>query len=419
MAERMENSWILHPERQEETLLSRLLGNLLLFAPRQRTTEQSDPEIAFLKTCPGFALVICAVSYYQDHAQTMQELVLQQTEAYGMLADALRKKSHPDYFCLTTELENQMVALLIPRRQDGKLRSEFPIQLRDYLGDSLRELISQRGIPLYTVYTLHDAFTRLNQSYTKMKNAIVFQDYLQSGIGKITEIGELLPRPHIGLWNQLDAGSVEFSEAFLHNDPERACACVNQIIDTIIDWLPPSKDNLLADVQYFFDSVFSRLTAQFGEELLQGITVTDAIFESESIMQLRSSLAAVVHRLFENARKNTSDSTFQTALEIRNYMTEHIRDYDLTLAAVAEHFSMSPQLLSIQFKRCFHTTPSQYLEQERMELVKDYLIHTNLSMEKICELVGMGSVSTLHRVFRKQCGQSPGLFRQAAKMRSE
>ena len=409
------SSWFLHPDFHENPMAARLLGNLLLHAPKW-DQDAHDPELEFLGSCPGFALVVCAVSYQAGAMQTMQNLVMQQAEAYGALSETLRQASEEDYFCVTTELENQFVALLIPRNGAMSLRTHFPQQLADYLRDCLYRLIHVEGIPLYTVYSMQEELPRLNQSYFRMKNAIVFQDYLQSGIGRLLEIGELEPRPHIGLWNQMDAGSVTFVETLLRGDQTGAMGIVNKMIGTITDWIPPSKDNLLADVQYFFDLVINRLSAQFGGEALEGIGVTDAIFETESLSELQGNLQSVVQRLFQSVRRNASDDTFHLYLDIRSYINDHIREYDLSAGTVAEQFHVSPQLLSIQFKKCFSISPGQYIEQKRVTLIKDYLLHTNLSMDRICELVGMGSVSTLHRVFRKHCGQSPGLFRQAAKL---
>lgn len=168
----------------------------------------------------------------------------------------------------------------------------------------------------------------------------------------------------------------------------------------------------MTDIQYYFDTILNRLSAQFGAEVIQDISVADAIFETASLRQLRENLQRVVNALFQNVRKNTANSTFTQFLQVRDYIDEHIREYTLSAGGIAAAFSISPQLLSIQFKKCFGVTPIRYIEQCRVALIQETLLQTDLSIEKICQQVGMGSVSTLHRVFQKHCGMSPGVFRQ-------
>lgn len=40
-----------------------------------------------------------------------------------------------------------------------------------------------------------------------------------------------------------------------------------------------------------------------------------------------------------------------------------------------------------------------------MEQLKYYLRHTNLKLEELCPLVGIGSITTLHRTFQKHFGR--------------
>lgn len=398
----------LSPEAENSSYASRMLGNLLLHTPGCPEAGQ-DPEYDFLAECSGFGLFSCAVSCVGDTSRSMQQLVLQQETAYQDLKDALAVAGGP-LLCVTTELENQLVAMFL--RHDGAALSqeEFQGYLSRLIEPALKRL--SRSIPLYAVFGVQPQLGRLGQSYVQMKNAIVLLDYMQSPRGQLVQVGTLEPKAHIGLWKQMETSNAAFVAAFLQGDVDAAIACVNRIIDDITDWIPPSKDNLLADIQYYFDAVMNRLSAQFGAEVLQGISINDAIFESVSLLQLRDKLSDIVRQLFLSMRKNTSSDTFNRLLEVRIYIHDNIRQYELSAGSVAAHFSISPQLLSMQFKQCFGITPLQYIEQQRVALVQEYLVKTKLPMERICELTGIGTVSTLHRIFQKHCGQSPGLYRR-------
>lgn len=174
-----------------------------------------------------------------------------------------------------------------------------------------------------------------------------------------------------------------------------------------------SQEALLSDIQHFFDGLTQRLRNQFGEDIAVRLCVNEAIFESDSLPRLKAQLERVIRTLFEYVREKSSGLVFAKMSEIRGYMDAHSTHCGLSAGVIAQRFGMSPQLLSIQFKKCFHITPAQYLEQKRMEQLKYYLQHTNLKLEELCPLVGIGSITTLHRTFQKHFGQSPGAYRKA------
>lgn len=395
---------------------ARLLGNLLLYSDQlNRTPELNDPELEFLLDCSGFGLLICSAAYGSGSPKPLREHVLQQEEAYGILSEALHRGTEEKYFAITAELENQLVALLIPRNKKPLSEDDFSRHLSEILDKCLGHLTEQRRIPVYSVYSLQPELKRLSHSYIRMKNAIVFLNYIESGAGILTRLAELETKGHIGLWNQMEAGSMAFAEAFIQDDASAAQAQVDEIIEAILAWIPPSKDSLMTDIQYYFDTILNRLSSRFGNDVIQGVSVTEAIFESTSLPHLRENLREVVQAMFRNMQKKASKDTRSLFLDVQNYIDEHIRDYTLSAGSTAAHFGLSPQLLSIQFKKCFGVTPSHYIELRRIELIQQDLISTDLPIEKICHRVGMGSVSTLHRVFQKHCGQSPGAFRRNAK----
>lgn len=402
------DKWLL--ERWESPLGARLLGNLLLHPPEKSPLE--DPELDFLMSCAGFCLVVCGVAYQNDLPRTMQTLAKQQEVTCTCISGALRNAE--GYFSITAELENQLVGLMIPREPESLEEGRFEEMLRETLGPALRQLTREQGIPVYTTYSVQRELSRVSHGYGLMKNAMTYLDYIQGQQGELLQVRQPEPKPHIGLWNQMEASSQRFVEGFLAGDEAMAAGEVDRTIEAITQWIAPSKDSLLADVQYYFDLILNRLTTQFGEGVVQDVALVDAIFEAPSLRQLRNNLRETVHLLYRNMRRNATDGTFAFYLKVRQYMDDHIRDYSLSAGGIAEAFSVSPQLLSIQFKKCFGITPMRYMEQKRVELIQQALLTTDCSLDTICQQVGMGSVSTLHRVFQKHCGQSPGVFRKTA-----
>lgn len=393
---------------------ARLLGNLLLHSPELSPDgTRQDPELEFLMSCPGFCLVVCAVAYRSPVSRTMQQMALQQEYAYGILARTLQQGAKDSFACMITELDNQLAVLLIPREEQDE--SAFCAWLEDCLGDTLEELAHKDNVPVHTAYCVQRELNRISHCYGLMKNGLVYFDYIQAETGSLNRIAEPEPREHIGLWNRMENSAARVVDAFLEGNVEAAVTEVQEIVAVITDWIPPATNNLLADVQYYFDLLSNRLSVQYDRDVFRGLSMTEVIFESVSLRQLTENLTKAVHTMFKNTRGRTTDETFRFYQRVRDYMEDNIRDYNLSARSIAARFKISPQLLSIQFKKCYGITPAHYIEQKRVALIQEALVNTELSVESICLGVGMGSVSTLHRVFRKHCDMSPGSYRKNEK----
>lgn len=392
----------------------RLLGNILNHAPAgEPAVWREDPALQFLEECSGFAIVIAAVSYRAEQPQSLRDMCLQQETAYHQLRQVFSDCCSQRYFCLTTEAENRLVALF------GRTASRplDPVQFSQYLTetvmDTLRTLCDQQQIPLQMVFGIQSQLSRLNQTYTRLKNAVTYLDFVQQPHERIVYVAELEEKQHIGLLSQLEDQASAFLNALRQDDIQAAMICIDRVIARISDWIPMSQEALLSDIQHFFDGLTQRLRNQFGEDIAVRLCVNEAIFESNSLPRLKAQLERVIRTLFEYVREKSSGLVFAKMSEIRGYMDAHSTHCGLSAGVIAQRFGMSPQLLSIQFKKCFHITPAQYLEQKRMEQLKYYLRHTNLKLEELCPLVGIGSITTLHRTFQKHFGQSPGAYRKA------
>jgi AraC family transcriptional regulator len=86
---------------------------------------------------------------------------------------------------------------------------------------------------------------------------------------------------------------------------------------------------------------------------------------------------------------------------------------DISLADVAAQCNLSAGHFARAFKRSFGTTPHRWLEQRRIEKVKDLLLHSRLALEDIAVACGFGDASSLIRVFHRVSGTSPGEWRRS------
>jgi AraC-like DNA-binding protein len=88
---------------------------------------------------------------------------------------------------------------------------------------------------------------------------------------------------------------------------------------------------------------------------------------------------------------------------------EFAEPLDLDALARAAYFSRHHFLR--EFRREFELTPHQYLTRRRLEIAKQLLANTDLSVTEVCLAVGFSSLGSFSTLFRKHVGRSPAGYR--------
>jgi transcriptional regulator GlxA family with amidase domain len=97
--------------------------------------------------------------------------------------------------------------------------------------------------------------------------------------------------------------------------------------------------------------------------------------------------------------------------ELQAWIADHPDD-DCCVAALAARVAMSPRHFARVFREEVGTTPAQYVEDVRVELVRRLLETTDRAVEQIARDAGFGTVETLQRAFRRALGTTPTEYRR-------
>lgn len=89
--------------------------------------------------------------------------------------------------------------------------------------------------------------------------------------------------------------------------------------------------------------------------------------------------------------------------------------FDVTLETLAGLTYTNPYHFIHVFKAETGVSPIQYLIRYRIEVAKQYLETTQLSMAEIAEKVGYKSETYFQNLFKKTTGTSPGRYRAASR----
>ncbi|MEL7536077.1 MAG: AraC family transcriptional regulator [Pseudomonadota bacterium] len=93
-------------------------------------------------------------------------------------------------------------------------------------------------------------------------------------------------------------------------------------------------------------------------------------------------------------------------------------EQDWTLASLARTIGMSRSAFATRFNDVVGVPPKCYLTQCRMHKAQRLLRQRNANVSSIAPRVGYASDATFIRAFKRYCGESPGVFHNAA-MRKE
>ncbi|MEW1636064.1 helix-turn-helix domain-containing protein [Streptomyces sp. NPDC093801] len=97
--------------------------------------------------------------------------------------------------------------------------------------------------------------------------------------------------------------------------------------------------------------------------------------------------------------------------ELRRWIADHLTG-DLSLEALAARTHLSPRHFSRLFRQRTSTTPAAYVEAARLEAARRLLEDGERGLPEVAAASGLGSVETLHRVFRRRLGTTPAEYRR-------
>ena len=94
-------------------------------------------------------------------------------------------------------------------------------------------------------------------------------------------------------------------------------------------------------------------------------------------------------------------------------MNAHICDPNLSLEMLTAAFGFSPSYWSRLFTEQIGVSFSDWVWQSRLVMVKDRLLHSDMTIRQIIQDVGYADVSSFSRRFKAEEGMPPGQFRAA------
>jgi AraC-like DNA-binding protein len=171
------------------------------------------------------------------------------------------------------------------------------------------------------------------------------------------------------------------------------------------------------------EAIFSGLAYNIkdDQELLElGMTIYDGLYSwSKHLHQLKHTQGGPVEQmLLEVFHKYIKQSSSKKAPEWAKELKEMIQDQldtnmSLSLQQVSDELEINPTYLSREFSKYFDNLSfGGYIRKLRIEKAISLMGATDYSLTEIAYLTGFSDQSHFNRIFKKQTGQTPSLYKK-------
>ncbi len=157
---------------------------------------------------------------------------------------------------------------------------------------------------------------------------------------------------------------------------------------------------------------FSVIEKQLPQALIPQLRESYAQLPLYSLEQMESAtriVGAMITRIIEEEMiLITSEELATLAGE---YIAEHLNE-PLNIEGLCRIFSVSKNRLYQCFHQYYNNTVSGYITEKRMEKAMELLRKNKDAIEVIAEKVGYGDSSYFYKVFKKEIGKTPRIYRK-------
>ena len=107
------------------------------------------------------------------------------------------------------------------------------------------------------------------------------------------------------------------------------------------------------------------------------------------------------------SKKYHSDKTVRA---VQEYMELHYESA-LSIVQLSQQFGVSNRTLIRRFKDAAGVTPSDYLQEVRLDAASKYLVQSTKTIDEITHAIGYSDISSFTKLFKRKMSLSPSSYR--------
>ena len=148
------------------------------------------------------------------------------------------------------------------------------------------------------------------------------------------------------------------------------------------------------------------------EPLFRKLLLTYQSAQGGKQAECMSLLYAIYGILQRDAHPTDPEKRNDIVASTRHYLEEHFADATLSISGIADRAGISEVYLRRLFKEHYHVSPIQYLTALRLAHAKSLMKYSFLTLEECATQSGFSSLQYFCRVFKKEMGIPPGVYRK-------
>ena len=391
-----------HRSMLRTSFASRLLrGNFSSDAEAMRIFQYVMPECSEYKTARVLIMHLTASDDMLSDEENMQLLASLKVVLKDYLVRYMDKLLYYD-------VDEETLALIIfdmPREDIDQGYADLRSHMPDKLQESLQVFGGGEVLP---------PLTHIARSFEQARTAMLLYEH-ESSI-----------KPDGIAWLNETSGGVQYfypadmryrlTEAIKHGEKANVQELLGELIQSNF-YDHPVSHSLRG---LFVADLLSTAVGSLQALKLDGSLTDDAILERIETISRASwhhqpeMLKSFFDELTDCAEKTRSGANSDLMQRVQKYIDEHYRDSDLSLASIADCFSISVPFLSNAFKLQTQKNLSTYIEDLRMQEARRLLRTTDWTINKIASEVGYLSANTFCRAFRRNTGYNTSTYKAMA-----
>lgn len=191
----------------------------------------------------------------------------------------------------------------------------------------------------------------------------------------------------------------------MYSDPDFPCVMIwvnvrGSLIESMLPILFEAEQFIVAD--YNFEKDYVKITSLMPKYEDQTTTIM------KILTNMLIDISDNIHKpkVYEKTKKKVS-----TSMAMERYILNRVQ-FGFNVKDMANYFSISTDQLNRKFKEEFGTTPYQYYQKVRIDLVKSMLVNTDLSIDEISDRLGYSNRNNFSARFNALTGDTPVNYRK-------
>lgn len=401
-------------KQQSNTIRNHMLGNLL----KGKTENSFQMEDILFSNGIDFTgkqirvLVFYVECFDELFEGSSKEIEEQTSLAFLVVRNITKELLDRNFKTVFVEIDDMMVCLLNAQTQDGR---QVLMTIKETVKEA-KSIIKENFYIDFTVTVsgMHESAKGVAVAYQEAMEAMEYKTIVGNGRTicydelEVKEENYYYPmNTELIIVNALKAGDEEtvkehLNDLFYRNFTQShlslvmAKCFISNLVNTLLKVLEDMSVQTQIDM----------------ETEMEGI---NHILSGADIAIIKQKLQEMIHRICVYAQQRPDSSGQRIAEQVKKYVAEHYKDFNLSLYSIADEFHITYTHLSRVFKAETGEGLLQYINKIRMEAAKQLLLETDQSIMQIAEAVGYGNSNSLIRAFKKYNGITPGKFRELNK----